>query len=186
MKPVLLLALLSSLVAPVFAKEVAGVQVAETVTVNGQALMLNGAGIRSRFFVKVYVGALYLNSHDKDAQRVIAQPGPKSVRLHITYGEISSDQLTEALHEGFVANSTDAELAALNVRIEKFRAMFPAVRRDDLVRLDLLADGNTEVSINANKRGVISGVDFQHALLKIWLGDKPVDKSLKRAMLGQP
>lgn len=186
MKPVLLVVLSLSLVAPAFGKEIAGIQVPETVTVNDQALVLNGAGIRSRFFIKVYVGTLYLQSPENDAPRVIAQPGPKSVRLHITYGEISSDQLTEALNDGFVANSTAAEIGTLKARIEQFRAMFPAVRRNDLVRLDLLPDGTTEVSINTNKRGAISGADFQNALLKIWLGDRPVDKSLKRAMLGQP
>lgn len=186
MKPALLLVLSLSLVAPAVGKEIAGVQVPDTVTVNDQPLVLNGAGIRSRFFIKVYVGALYLQSPANDAQRVIAQAGPKSVRLHITYGEISSEQLTEALHDGFVANSAAAEIDALKTRIDRFRAMFPAVQREDVVRLDLLADGNTEIWINANKRGAISGADFQNALLKIWLGDKPADKSLKRAMLGQP
>jgi hypothetical protein len=41
--------------------------------------------------------------------------------------------------------------------------------------------------IDANPRGKpIAGDEFYRALMKIWLGDKPVDRSLKAAMLGQP
>lgn len=183
MKAVLILVSLW-VAAPAFATEIANVQVPETVTVQDTALVLNGAGIRSRFFFKVYVGALYLKARESGAEKVLAAPGPKSVRLHITYGEISADQLTEALNEGFTANHTATELETLKARIAQFRAMFPVVHRGDTVRLDLLAGGTTEVWVNGTKRGVVPGADFQQALLKIWLGDHPVDKSLKRAMLG--
>ena len=40
------------------AAEVAGVQVEERIRIGAQELQLNGAGIRSKLFIKVYVGAL--------------------------------------------------------------------------------------------------------------------------------
>lgn len=181
--PVLLLTF--SLALSAAAKDVAGVAVPETAAVADRTLPLNGAGVRSRFFVKVYVGALYLPERAATMQAALATPLPKSVRLHIVYGEIPGDQLTQALQDGFAANQTAAELEALTTRIERFRALFPTVRRGDLVRLDLLPDGSTDVWINAERRGAIAGADFQNALLAIWLGEKPADKSLKRAMLGQ-
>lgn len=179
------LAALLFLATPAGAKDIAGVQIPEIANVEDNALLLNGAGVRSRFFVKVYVGALYLKNRETEAAAALAAPGPKSVRLHIVHSEISAEQLTSALHDGLSANNTAAEVEALTPRINQFRALFPTVRRSDLVRLDLLSDGQTEVWVNQVKRGAVPGADFQTALLRVWLGDKPVDKSLKQAMLGQ-
>jgi hypothetical protein len=40
--------------------------------------------------------------------------------------------------------------------------------------------------VNGQPRGKpIPGDDFYRALLRIWLGDKPVDGDLKKGMLGQ-
>ena len=42
------------------AATVAGVNMEDKTTVNGQTLVLNGAGLRKKFFIKVYVGGFYL------------------------------------------------------------------------------------------------------------------------------
>ncbi len=42
-------------------------------------LVLNGAGIRSKFIFDIYVGALYLPRLARTAQAVLAMPGPKRV-----------------------------------------------------------------------------------------------------------
>jgi hypothetical protein len=167
------------------AREVAGVNVPERVEVQGEALALNGAGVRSRFFVKVYVGALYLKQHAADPATAIRQSPPKSVRLHFLYKEVAAEKLVEAWNDGFKANTGPDVLAALEPRIAQFNALFPAVRKGDAIRLDLLSDGATRVSVNDQALGAIPGADFQQALLRIWLGEKPADASLKQAMLGR-
>ncbi|MBK5259345.1 MAG: chalcone isomerase family protein, partial [Thermoanaerobaculia bacterium] len=44
------------------AATVGGVDISDKTTVGGQTLVLNGAGLRKKFFIKVYTGALYLPS----------------------------------------------------------------------------------------------------------------------------
>ncbi|MBI3897969.1 MAG: chalcone isomerase family protein [Gammaproteobacteria bacterium] len=168
-----------------FGKEIAGVQVPDTVTVQTNDLVLNGAGIRTRVFFKIYVGALYLKAREGNTLSVLAAPAPKSVRLHLLHSEISADKLVDAWNDGFAANHTADELKALKARIDQFNKLFPTVFRGDVIRLDLLLDGSTEVFINDKKRGAVPGEDFQKALLKIWLGNNPVDKDLKQALLGK-
>ena len=54
------------------------------------------------------------------------------------------------------------------------------------ILLDFLPDSGTGLVVNGQARGKpIAGDDFYRALLRIWLGDKPVDGDLKRGMLGQ-
>lgn len=168
---------------PALAKEVVGVNVPDAVTVGDTTLKLNGAGVRTRFFVKVYVGALYLNEPQTTAAAALAAPTPKSVRMHVLHDEIAAAKLVDAWNEGFRGNTSDAERAALQARIDTFNTLFPAVKKGDVVRLDLIGD-TTEVWINQERKGAIAGPDFQQALLKIWLGEKPVDAGLKRGMLG--
>ena len=99
--------------------------------------------------------------------------------------EVEAAKLVEAWNEGFEGNLDKAELARLRPRIDAFNALFTDVRRGDEVRLDYLPGKGTEVWYGDTLRGVVEGADFQAALLSIWLGDKPADKSLKAAMLGE-
>jgi len=53
------------------------------------------------------------------------------------------------------------------------------------VNFDYTPDAGTRISVNGQPRGnAIPGADFFPAMLRIWLGDKPADESLKKGMLG--
>ncbi len=167
---------------PAAAREVAGVAVADTVAVDGQQLHLNGAGLRERWFVDVYVLALYLPAPARTATAVLEGEGPRRLRLHILRA-LDAEQIAEAVSEGFARNAGDA-LPALQARLTRLEAMFPAVAAGD--RIDLtVAGARTEVAVNDVPRGTIDGADFGRALLAVWLGADPVDEDLQRALLGQ-
>jgi hypothetical protein len=161
-----------------------GVNVPESVTVADTPLALNGAGVRKRFFMKIYVGALYLPTKSSSAEALIAAGGAKSVRLHFLYEELETKKLVDAWNSGFKNNHGDAELEALRPRLERFNGYFRTVKRGDTIVLNLMPNGDTHVLIGEEKRGEIAGADFQKALLNIWLGREPADDDLKRAMLG--
>lgn len=169
---------------PAAAKDIGGIAVPDTVTVDDVELKLNGAGIRKRFFVKVYVGALYLRERQPTFDAVLATTPPKSMRLHVLYDEITAAKLVGAWNEGFAKSIGDGERPALEPRIARFNSLFTAVRKGDLIRLDLIGD-TTEVWINQERRGAVAGPDFQRALLGIWLGSTPIDTGLKKALLGE-
>ncbi len=57
------------------------------------------------------------------------------------------------------------------------------VKERDVLTLDFV-DGVTRVKLNGQAGGVIPGEAFNRALTRIWLGDKPAHRSLKKAMLG--
>ena len=61
-----------------------------------------------------------------------------------------------------------------------------SAREKSVVTIDFLPDIGVRVAVDGAQRGKnIGGEDFYRALMKIWLGDKPADDSLKAAMLGQ-
>lgn len=173
-------------IAPACAATVADVDIPESVTIAGieAPLVLNGAGLRTKFFFKIYVGALYLPHRESNVDAILASAGAKSVRMHFLYAELDAKKLTDAWTEGFTNNLGKAELQTLQARLDRFNGFFRTVRRGDTIFVDFLPDGDTRVTIDNESPGSVRGADFQKALLKVWLGDNPADGNLKRAMLG--
>lgn len=172
---------------PIVAMDVGGIKVPDSITLAGSniGLQLNGAGIRKKLFVSVYVGALYLPEKSADAAAILTAETPTAVDMHILHREVSKAKITKAQEDGMRANLDQSELEALRPRLDEFNSLFRAVSKGETIRIAYLPGSGTEVRINDKWRGVVPGNDFFRALLKVWLGDKPVSKSLKQAMLGQ-
>lgn len=179
--------LLGAAVTPVLAREVAGVTLPAQVTLEPgtPSLLLNGAGIRSKFFVKVYVGALYLPAQQADAAKILQAAGPWRVSMYMLHDEVSKEKLIGAWNDGFANNNSAEELAKLRDRLQQFNELFLTMKRGDVTAIDYLPALGSRVIINGALRGVIPGEDFQRAVLKVWLGENPADGGLKRGMLGE-
>ncbi|MDQ6957593.1 MAG: chalcone isomerase family protein [Mariprofundaceae bacterium] len=167
----------------VFAAEVEGVNVPDTAMVAGQSLQLNGAGVRTKFFFDIYVGALYLSHPAHQAKQAIEDAGPKRVSMYFLYGEVGREKLTDGWVAGFEKNQTKEAMDRLKPLLKQFNAMFGDARKGDVYIFDFLPDGTTTVTFKGQKKGHVQGEDFQQALLAVWLGKHPADKDLKKAML---
>ena len=170
---------------PALAAEIAGVKVNDQITLDGETLILNGAGIRSKFVVKVYVGSLYLAKKQGNPQAVIDADVKSRIGMQFLYSKVDKKKTVAAWNEGLEKNLDAATLASLKPRIAEFNAMFPDLLEGDHVTLDYIPGKGTEVVINGVSKGVVKGADFNRAVKSIWLGKKPVTGDLKEAMLGQ-
>ncbi len=170
-----------------FAAEIKGVTVTETVSIPtvDKKLVLNGAGIRKKFFVSVYIGALYLVEKSNSAEKIVAMEQPKRVMMHFLYDKVEAKKLHDAWREGFQDNVSESDFNKLQERLEKFNSYFGDAVKGDEVTLDYLPGTGTRVSVNSEVKGTILGADFNRALLKVWLGERPVTSGLKKAMLGE-
>ncbi|MGD2054257.1 MAG: chalcone isomerase family protein [Gammaproteobacteria bacterium] len=168
------------------AREFDGVEFPDKIALpnTSKTVQLNGIGYRKKFFIKIYIGALYTEKLARSRDEVIALDGPKRVLMHFVYDEVSSEKLVDAWNEGFEENLSEDAFNKLRPQIDKFNAMFPTVKEGDVIYLDYIPGSGTRVTINGENKGLISGRDFNNALLDIWLGEEPADKRLKKAMLG--
>jgi hypothetical protein len=147
-------------------------------------LQLNGAGIREKLFMDIYIGALYLPEKSASAAAILSSPEPASVLMHFLYKTVSKEKITAGWTEGLEANHSPAEMQLLQPKLEQFNQLFLTVHAGDVIRIDYLPGNGTEVRINNEWRGKVAGDAFFPALLKVWLGEHPVSISLKNAMLG--
>jgi len=169
---------------PAQAIEVGGTTVPDrlTLTESKQPLVLNGAGIRKKFFIRVYVGALYLDVPATDAGRILSSAGPRVMRLHFVR-DVDQEASARAWTDAIRANHSPDEVRMLDARLATFRKLMPAVRRGDILRVDMLPNGATRLVVNDQPRGTIEGADFQRALLRAWIGAHPADTDLKQSVL---
>lgn len=168
------------------AAEVAGVKIEDKTRIGNAELALNGAGLRKRAFFQVYAMGLYVQQKSANAATVIEQPGPKRVAIHMLRN-VGADAFNEALAEGIRANSSEAEAKALEPRVKELGAIIGSVgeaKKGMAINLDWTGS-ETQVVIQGKPVGKpIAGEDFYRALLRIWVGDKPVQDDLKKSLLG--
>ncbi|MBI3375055.1 MAG: chalcone isomerase family protein [Betaproteobacteria bacterium] len=186
--PALLLIAASALAS---AAEVAGVTLAETVQIasGGPQLVLNGAGLRKRVFFDVYAMGLYLPVKKAGAADVLSLPGPKRVAIRMLR-DVDADQFADALVEGIRQNDSEADAKTLAPRLKELTAIMSEMKeakKGMSIALDWVPGTGTLVQIEGKPAGKpIAGEDFYRALLRIWLGEDPVQADLKKALLGQP
>ena len=180
--------LLVLLAGPVSAAEVAGVKIADAERVGNADLVLNGAGLRKRAFFQVYAIGLYLPQKMPTATDAIGAAGPKRVSIHMLR-DVGAEQFGEALMEGMRDNHSEGEMKALEPRIRQLTAIMAGMKEAKegmRITLDLVPGAGTQVTVQGKPSGApIPGEDFYRALLRVWLGDNPVQGDLKKALLGE-
>jgi hypothetical protein len=178
-----LLLVLCLLALPAGAADVAGVTIDDKARVANTELALTGAGLRKRVFFQVYAIGLYVQDRKADP---ITQAGPKRVQIHMLR-DVGAEQFNEALVDGIKANHSEAEAKSLERRLQQLAAIIGEVkeaRKGMVISLDWTGR-QTQVTIDGKPAGApIEGADFYRALLRIWLGDKPVQDDLKKSLLG--
>ncbi|MGE5160252.1 MAG: chalcone isomerase family protein [Betaproteobacteria bacterium] len=157
------------------------------ITLGGQPLVLNGAGVRKRLVFDIYVGGLYVPKRAARTEDLVSQPGSKRVALRFLR-DVEGELFVNSLHVGLKANHTEAELARWQKQIDTLTTTIKTIalaRRGDTVYFDYTPQDGTRVSVNGVTRGpLIPGDDFYAAVLRVWIGETPADAGLKKGMLG--
>jgi len=180
---VLLIAVMAS---PAFGQTTLnGVTLPATVKSGDGNLTLNGAGIRKKLFFKLYVAGLYTPKKSKDANALANADEPIGIRLQITSSMVSSDNMSEAISEGF-SKSTGGNTASLQSKIDNFISTFKKdpIVEGNIFELFYVPGKGVETYKNGKLLTTIEGLEFKKALFGIWLGNDPVDSDLMKGLLG--
>ncbi|MCH8499590.1 MAG: chalcone isomerase family protein [Marinobacter sp.] len=162
-----------------------GVDIPDALQAGDTELVLNGAGVRSRWFIDLYIGALYVPEPANDPAEIIAADNHQGIRLHIISNRITSERMISSTREGF-ENVLGDNLSSLTSEIEQFLAFFAAeIREGDVFDLIYVPGEGVQVFKNRGLQGTVTGHDFKQALFGIWLSDSPAQEDLKTRMLGQ-
>jgi hypothetical protein len=173
------------------ALDIAGVKFDDKAIVGAGETVLNGAGLRRILLFKAYAIGLYLPHHDTSLEQVLADHGPKRLRI-VLLRDLEAERISTTIDAGLHRNLSDAEFAPLGDRVDMLRRAIHETgkaRAGAVIHLDWLPGvktGVTRLSIDGVRRGQdIPGEDFYHALLKVWLGPNVNDPPLRDMLLGR-
>lgn len=170
----------------VHALDIEGVKLDDQLQLDKHALVLSGAGLRTKFFFKVYVAGLYLSEKKHTSHAVLSDGGANRMLFYLLR-DVSGKQMLEAISEVIPANYSAEEMKVLDARMREFSKMFVSVsevKKGDVITFDYVPGAGTRVTVAGVNKGSIPGEDFNRALLKVWIGDKPAQASLKQNLLG--
>lgn len=161
----------------------------ETITIDNNTLLLNGSGYRSKFFIKVYKGSLYLpknimsGSQSIENEEIIFKNGyPGAIKMEFVYKKVDAEKIKEAFRDGIENNYS--ELSNTDY-VKNFINIFNFnVVEGDVITLFMPNKDTVTIFYNGNILSTIEGKNIGIAIYKIYLGDKPADGSLKSGMLG--
>jgi hypothetical protein len=155
-------------------------------SVDGKPLVLNGLGLRGVAWLKAFVAGLYVTTPTKDGAQIVAQAGPKRLRLRIMIGA-SAHELTKSLQGRIRDHEPDVLQQKLAPRMAQLGALIDGLgdlNAGDNVDLDWLPGRGTQLSRNGQAVGApVAGEDLYGAVLRIFVGDHPVDRRLKAGLL---
>jgi hypothetical protein len=166
------------------AASLAGVTMPDSTSVSGKTLRLNGLGLRTKVFFKIYVAGLYLENPTREAAKAISSDETKRVVMHFLYKKVTSKQLVEAWEEGFRDNA-GAPSASLKADLSRFESWMGDIVAGQEIVLSYEPGKGTTVDFAGQEKGTIRGAEFMRALWSVWLGPHPPTSDLKRGMLGE-
>ena len=150
----------------------------------GTKLTLNGHGTRVKFFMKVYDTSLYLVSASNNAEEILDSDEAMAIRLDVTSSMVTTDAMKDALNSGLV-KSTGGNTDSISEEIKQLTATFTSdVSDSDFFEFIYIPDTGTNVLKNSTYIDTIPGIEFKRAFFGIWLSNNPIQKNLKKAMLG--
>jgi long-chain acyl-CoA synthetase len=163
------------------ARDLYGVTVGESLDIEGQKMALFGAGLRSKLFVKVYVGGLYLSDKGIKPSEILESPIPKAIKLHFKR-DVDMGKIRAAWSEGF-ANNCSTNCEVFKKDLEKINDAMSDMKEKETMSFFFSPD---KVSVYKNdvKKIDVASKGLARQILAIFLGDKPADKDLKKGMLG--
>lgn len=164
-------------------KECKGVNFPDQIQVEGNALMLNGLGMRQATMLKVnvYVAALYVPKPSADANAILGAAAPYELILHFVRNVGASD-LAKGWNEGFDRNA-HAQLPALKDRIAKLSGWMTDIKTGQRLQFSFKPGTGVQVSVNGTVKGTVEGDDFGKAFLSVWMGVPP-NPEVKAGLLG--
>ena len=162
--------------------EIAEIEFNKSYKIAENELELKGVGLlRYLGLIKAYAGALYL----AEGVSVDEALSDKAKRIEVEYMmAFKGEDFGPATVKMMKKNVSQETLERIRDQIKFHNSLYENVEPGDRYSLTYIPGRGTELALNGNPKGIVEGSEFATALFSIWIGQKPIDKSFKKQILG--
>jgi hypothetical protein len=168
---------------PAVSASLDGVQMADTLMVEGKAQRLNGMAVRTWAvpFIHIYVAGLYLERPSGNGDEILKSPQLKLLQFAFVRS-VEAEDIRDAWRTDF-ARYCRTDCRVPNSEISAFLDAMPAMQAGDSANFVFDPSG-LEVTLNGRRMGRIPDQEFAHLLLAVFIGPSPAFPKVKEALLG--
>ena len=110
----------------------------------------------------------------------------RAKRIEIEYMRpIRGEDFGSATNKTIAKNVDSQTLERLRPQIDYHNSLYEDVQPGDRYSLTYIPGIGTELALNGEPKGTITGEEFAVAIFAMWLGPKPINKSFKQQILGK-
>ena len=166
------------------AATLAGISMPDNITIENETLVLNGLGLREKYWVDVYVAGLYLPQKMHNGENVITANITKRIQVEFIYSSVPQAKMIAVLEENIANNPQFSEETVASIR--KCGTWMQDFTSGDVVRFDYIPDTETTtIYINNATRGSVQSKEFMEAIFAMYVGKYPATEALKQGLLGK-
>lgn len=165
--------------------KLANIELPNKININKVDLFLNGAAVRSKFFIQTYIISLYSTESITDEKNAIDSNIERSLRMQIITPLATSKAVSENIQNGLkdglgnlyneqkdLVNDIRNVIANSGVQYKDIIDIY--FTKDEVLKLY-----KNEQEIYSNNNGKL----FAKTMFAMYVGDKPKDKKIKAALL---
>jgi len=167
-------------------REFGGVKFSEStfVSISPKPFVLSGLAGMEQNFVTYYAVALYVPYGAKERDTLINALAPLKFQLIWTTPALSEKSVQAYWRSAFAKSVDNAEsLARIGPRIDTFAGYFGELKFGDRTDLEYNPDLGMKLFINGKHKGNFAGVEFNRALIQIWLGKHDSASAMRASLL---
>jgi len=163
---------------------VEGKKYPSTVTIEGKKLNLAGAGVRKKWFFKVYTMGAYTETKSCNTSSLINKDEVKYLRINMLR-DVSAEKMASTLGEAFTNNLPDGASQKLKDQIKKFQSYFKTeCKENTVIEIVYVPGKGTTLRINNRQQGApIEGQDFSKVVWNCYFSSKTCCDGLKSEIL---
>lgn len=165
--------------------KVAGIELAPKINLNKIDLFLNGAAVRTKFFIQTYVISLYSAAPIHNEQDGVESSIERSLRMQIITPMATAKAVSDSILQGMKTGLGELYIHQKDL-VEDLRQVIEssAVQYKDTI--DIYYTKNQTLKLYKNGKEIYSnknGKLFAETIFGIYIGKQPKDKKIKEALL---
>ena len=165
--------------------EIGDATLPNSVLFNEETLILNGAGLREKFWFDLYACGLYLSEKSTSGVDIVNADETMSVRLHILSSLVSKKKLIDAIKKGIDKTNKTSDVVQFKSKIDVFLSLIKNdIKINNVYDLVYYKGEGLTFFENGVNVGQVEGLAFKKILFNVWLAETPVDSGLKKEILG--